>query len=444
MLDKLDEAYIKDHGKSIFTKDGFKWLDPAVGIGNFPIIIYQRLMKGLTIPDEEERRKHILEQMIYSAELTPKNVFIYKKIFCGDKYKLNIYEGDTLKMDMKKDFKLPADFVGFDIILGNPPYQQKVGPTNTKPIWNDFVIKSLIILKTGGYLVYVHPSGWRDVDGKFKTIRQEILTRDLQYLEIHNEKDGLKTFSSETRYDWYVLKNTKVDSTHTIIRFQDGTTKTINVNGLKFIPNGEYDKIMSMITKKEEEKITALHSESLYAHRQSWMSDKETKEYKYPCVYTVNSKSQPSFLYSSKQHGHFGVPKFIWSNGRISSIGSYIDINGDYGLSEYSYAIVDEPENLPKIKEVFDSKEFRNLMELCAVGKGSVNYKVISIFKKDFWKVFLESEAKSKKSPRVLVPEAPSQKPKRTSYIPLAFRGIFDKHTSTKRTMKGGRTRKRH
>jgi hypothetical protein len=174
------------------------------------------------------------------------------------------------------------------------------------------------------------------------------------------------------------------------------------------------------------------------------MSDKETKEYKYPSVYTVNSKSQPSFLYSSKQHGHFGVPKFIWSNGRISSIGSYIDINGDYGLSEYSYAIVDEPENLPKIKEVFDSKEFRNLMELCAVGKGSVNYKVISIFKKDFWKVFLESEAKSKKSPRVLVPEAPSQKPKRTSYIPLAFRGIFDKHTSTKRTMKGGRTRKRH
>ena len=38
MLDKLDEGYIKEHGKSIFTEDGFKWLDPAVGIGNFPII----------------------------------------------------------------------------------------------------------------------------------------------------------------------------------------------------------------------------------------------------------------------------------------------------------------------------------------------------------------------------------------------------------------------
>ena len=196
MLDKLDEAYIKEHGKSIFTEDGFKWLDPAVGIGNFPIIVYQRLMKGLKIPNEEERRKHILEHMIYSAELTPKNVFIYKKIFCGDKYNLNIYEGDTLKMDMKKEFKLPADFVGFDVVMGNPPFQEKVGPNKTETLWGKFIIKSLTLLKSSGYLVLVHPSGWRNIDGKFKNIQKEILTRDLQYLEIHNEKDGLKTFSS--------------------------------------------------------------------------------------------------------------------------------------------------------------------------------------------------------------------------------------------------------
>ena len=58
MLDKLDEAYIKEQGKSIFTEDEFKWLDPAVGIGNFSIIVYQRLMKGLVqIKNEEERVK---------------------------------------------------------------------------------------------------------------------------------------------------------------------------------------------------------------------------------------------------------------------------------------------------------------------------------------------------------------------------------------------------
>tara|TARA_R110000822_G_scaffold145984_3_gene284972 strand:- start:10 stop:1329 length:1320 start_codon:yes stop_codon:yes gene_type:complete len=391
MLDKLDESYIKEHGKSIFTEDGFKWLDPSVGIGNFQIIVYQRLMKGLItkIPNEEERRKHILEHMIYSSELTPKNVFIYKKIFCDDKYKLNIYEGDTLKMDVKKEFKLPADFVGFDIILGNPPFQEKVGPNKTETLWGKFIIKSLTILKSSGYLVFIHPSGWRNIAGKFKNIQKEILTRDLQYLEIHNVKDGLITFKSETRYDWYVLKNELVDNTNTIIKFQDGSTNTINVNGLEFIPNGEYEKIMSMIAKTDEEHVEVIYARSLYGTDKKHMSRTKTEEYKYPCVYTVNSKSELSFFYSSKQHGHFGVPKFIWSNGRISSIGSYVDINGDYGLTQFAYAIVDKPENLPKIKEVFDSKDFRKLMELCAVGQLTVNYKVISIFKKDFWKVFL-------------------------------------------------------
>ena len=385
MLDKLEEAYIKEHGKSIFTEDGFKWLDPAVGIGNFPIIVYQRLMKGLDtkIPNEEERRKHILEEMVYSAELNPKNVFIYKKIFCGDKYELNIYEGDTLKMDVKKGLKLPADFVGFDVVMGNPPFQKKVGPNNTEALWGKFIIKSLTILKSSRYMVFVHPSEWRNVDGKFKTIQKEILSRDLQYLEIHNEKDGLKTFRSSTRYDWYVLKNERVVNTKTIINFQDGTTNTINVNGLEFIPNGEYDKIASLITKNKEEQIVGLHHESLYAHRKSWMSKTKTEEYKYPCVYTINSKGEPTFLYSSIKHGHFGVPKLIWSNG--GNPGSYVDVNGDYGLTPFAYAIVDKPENLPKIKEVFDSKDFRNLMKLCAVGQNTINYKVIKIFKKDFW-----------------------------------------------------------
>lgn len=373
MLDKLDEAYTKENGKSIFTELTLKWLDPAVGIGNFPIIVYQRLMKGLKMP-EEDRRKHILEQMIYSSELNPKNVFIYKKIFCGDKYKLNIYEGNTLKME--KEF--------FDVIMGNPPYQQKVGPNKTEPLWNKFIEHALTILKPSGYLVYVHPSGWRNINGKFKNIQRDILSRDLQYLEIHNEKDGLKTFSSSTRYDWYVLKNKVVDTTNTIIKFQDGIT-TINVNGLQFIPNGEYEKIMSMIAKPNEETVDVIYSRSLYGTDKKHMSRTKTEECKYSCVYTVNSKSEITYFYSSKQHGHFGVPKLIWSNG--GNTGSYIDI-GDYGLTQFAYAIIDNPENLQKIKQVFDSKEFRKLMELCAVGQFSVNYKVISIFKKDFWKVF--------------------------------------------------------
>ena len=391
MLEKLDTHYAKEHGRSIFTETTFKWFDPATGMGNFPVAIYLKLMDGLKtqIPNDDDRKKHIIENMLYMSELNKKNVFICHQIFnMNNQYKLNLYEGDTLGLDIGTVWGVNS----FDVILGNPPYQQKVGPKKTETLWDKFIIKSLTILKSSGHLVYVHPSGWRNIDGKFKNIQKEILTRDLQYLEIHNEKDGIHTFSSETRYDWYVLKNEKVENTKTIIKFQDGTTHTINVKGLEFIPNGEYEKIMSMIAKNGETKVNVIHDYSLYETRKSWMSKIKTEEFKYPCVYTVNSKSEITYYYSSKQHGHYDVPKFIWSNGRISSIGSYVDIKGDYGLTQFAYAITDKPENLQKIKDAFDTKKFRNLMELCAVGQLTVNYKVISIFKNDFWKEFINEQ----------------------------------------------------
>jgi hypothetical protein len=64
LLDKLDESYKKQYKLSIFCEPNFKWFDPAVGIGNFPILLFQRLMSGLVnlICDEEQRRKHILEK----------------------------------------------------------------------------------------------------------------------------------------------------------------------------------------------------------------------------------------------------------------------------------------------------------------------------------------------------------------------------------------------
>ena len=54
-----------------------------------------------------------------------------------------------------------------------------------------------------------------------------------------------------------------------------------------------------------------------------------------------------------------GIKKFMWSNGRIKSIGSVIDKEGKYGLTQFAYGIVDKEENLENIKNAFDSNKFR-------------------------------------------------------------------------------------
>ena len=61
---------------------------------------------GCVVPgiNDEERKKHILENMLYMSEFNKKNVFISKQIFdIKNKYKLNIHHGDSLKLDTKKE-----------------------------------------------------------------------------------------------------------------------------------------------------------------------------------------------------------------------------------------------------------------------------------------------------------------------------------------------------
>ena len=66
------------------------------------------------------------------------------------------------------------------------------------------------LLKKDGYLVFVHPSGWRKPNtkrGKFYGLYNLMcIENQMIYLEIHGIKDGKKTFDCGTRYDFYVIK----------------------------------------------------------------------------------------------------------------------------------------------------------------------------------------------------------------------------------------------
>jgi hypothetical protein len=211
----------------------------------------------------------------------------------------------------------------------------------------------------------------------------------LLYLEVHNEKDGIKTFGASTPYDFYCLHNVPTYM-FTKIRCQDNSIEFADISKMEFIPNDNFKKIFSLVAKPGEEKVDVLYSRSSYETRKECMSKEQTDEFKYPCAYTVTKGDILKLFFSSiNDKGHFGISKLIWSNGNIFSVGSVVDENGEYGLTQFSYAITDSKEKLPLIKRAFDSKKFRALMEDCAVGYMSINYKAISTFRKDFWKDFI-------------------------------------------------------
>ena len=342
MLDKLDEAYTKVHGKSIFTEDGLKWFDPAVGIGNFPIIVYQRLMKGLKIPNEENKRKHILEVMLYSSELTPKNVFIYKKIFCGDKYKLNIYEGDTLKGDVIKEFKLPADFKGFDVVMGNPPYNSN--GTKHKGEKNIYVYFSKLALtrwlKMGGYLVLIHPPVYRIPNHKIQhtqTNLNEMYTRKrILCIKMYSIDETHKRMSVMMNVDFIIIENVDNDLMN--------KSKIIDVEGYEYEmqikPNDFIANFGLHIMKKLRDKSK---SGNIELKLDSEMHAQKTRGSKYKNVHGIISKGIKICM-SDKKHKCFDIPKLI-----INGIGSYnyvfYDKTGEYGITQSPIGIINPSTN---------------------------------------------------------------------------------------------------
>jgi len=233
MLNKL-ETVVPD----IWSNGRRRFLDPAAGIGNFPALIYARLMVGLAdeFVDAVARKKHILANMLFMCEINPENARICARLFSGCPH---IHCGDFLTFDPNATWSVAQ----FDVIIGNPPYNAPRTATRAhgQSIYPRFIERCAPLLVAGGYQVFVHPGMWRKPGNRLHDL---MFGRRIHYLEIHTKCEGRILFGATTRYEWYILQNNcdrNRDSDHSlsVIRFDDGTiiNLSINARGIPFLPN---------------------------------------------------------------------------------------------------------------------------------------------------------------------------------------------------------------
>ena len=62
----LIEEMLNQLPVEVWSNPALTWLDPANGIGNFPMILYSLLMNGLKYwqPNDKKRSNHIIKNMI--------------------------------------------------------------------------------------------------------------------------------------------------------------------------------------------------------------------------------------------------------------------------------------------------------------------------------------------------------------------------------------------
>ena len=376
MLDKLPVE--------VWSNKTLTWLDPCCGMGNFPIAVYLRLIEGLKdeITDITERKKHILEKMLYMCELNKKNVLICNQIFdINNEYQLNIYEGDSLVLDYNIEFGIDK----FDIVMGNPPYNKSKdgilkGGYGGRSLWDLFVVKSLNEwIKENGYLVFIHPPSWRKPEHYLWNI---IGKKQLLYLKTYSKKEGNKIFCCSTLVDYYVLKNTNIYK-ETIIDGQDSKIYSINLNNWNFLPSGAFDNIREILGKNE-----VIYSRTIYGTDKKNITKIKIEKNNLPIVHNMTKKDGLGFVYSCEDKGHFGIPKVILSFGEFQY--PYNDWKGEYGMSQICYGLkINSKEEGEKIVEAINSVKFKEILKYTKWSTFQTDWRMFKEFKPDFWKWFI-------------------------------------------------------
>ena len=389
MLDTLPSEVWKDKTLT--------WLDPANGMGNFPIGVFLRLFYGFrtkegkyvgitnegageagvvynpgltkVISNDDVRRKHIVKDMLFMVELNSKNNTIAKNLF--KKLAPGIEEPNIIQMHRTNgfledvDMKFPNGTVNtFDIVMGNPPFQggavrgkstdktrkmrieENVGQDKHKNLWIPFVKKVLANhMKKNGYLLFIHPIGWFKPDRT--GIHEEMLQYQIKDMRIYDMYQSMKVFSGKGKISvaYYLLENKPVYTTTTIVD-RVGKKEVVQLNSKSIIIlaiNSIFSKIQkkaSLFYEGDQLSVTSIPSAKCSAG-----SNKQ--------IHRISETGEMTYCKTSVKHKDQHSPKLYLSGYQNPRF--YHDKDGIYGLigSHQHYFIGSD---LDKLEDYFKTK----------------------------------------------------------------------------------------
>jgi hypothetical protein len=238
-----------------------KIFDGGSGIGNFEVVMLVRFMDGLKsyndkidLRNEEVRYKWIMENIIYTCDISDKNTFLYKNIFDpNNKLELNHYCGDIFSKDfndyMKKEWNIPH----FTKCVGNPPYNHNIDLK--------FLLKYYDMSDS---VAIVHPATWildeKNIYKPYVNIREK-LKIDLEKIILFN---GNKTFNIEIAVPCVITYVNKFKNIKNVILCDDKYNKKNitykNINDInKFSDLKIYPNIKNKILEKSKQDNLLLH-----------------------------------------------------------------------------------------------------------------------------------------------------------------------------------------
>lgn len=249
-------------------------------------------------------------------------------------YLYNLYKGSFLEEGFDKWMK-EKGIDGFDIIVGNPPYNSDGGIGGGKGgrsgLWKDFIYKSLNILNKNGFLLNVVPNTWAGNKSDFKKFKKY----NLLHLNIN---ECSKHFKIDNTFSYFLLQKSPY-SNKTIIQSKKSISN-IDISNIEYLPlssdiiNDHLFIILEKIYSKGKFEFSNGTSHSINT---DFISYDKNNEYKYPLFYSSDEKRK--LVYSNIPFKGYGDIKLVTSyinDFDGDHVNHFTDINKDKGVGKQS------------------------------------------------------------------------------------------------------------